>query len=372
MATAANRRERPTGSPKDPKGLYATLGVGADASVDELRRAYRRLALRWHPDKNPDDPSATEQFQQISSAYEVLSDPERREMYNATGCVDAEELEETDLFRAEDLFAAFFRGAGGFDDEDMDAEEQAMMDEILRLAGGNPFKRKGGRGGRKKGRSAAARRAEERRINEAFRAAMASVESDQPLPSCPHGHALKRRKADADYECDVCESDIVEGKRFFDCRKCDYSMCQKCYKAVEAMKAEAEQEEGEEDGNGLSPPDPSELLDAFVEHHTRPVRNGSRLCTKCEICGATLATQEAVLEHMEDRHRDKIEAFVEEALEARFGDASSGPPGGLGDLFGGLEELMMADLLFGGGGGASSGGGRGGGGKGPRRSKKRR
>ena len=47
---------------------------------------------------------------------------------------------------------------------------------------------------------------------------------------CPQGHTLKRRKAeDSGYECDVCSADIVEGKRFYDCRTCDYCMCQKCH-----------------------------------------------------------------------------------------------------------------------------------------------
>merc|ERR1719190_9376 len=118
---------------QDAKGLYATLGVATTADEAEIRKAYRRLALRWHPDKNPDNPEATAEFQKVSGAYEVLSDPERRRLYDSTGCVDEEEFEDANADHAADLFAAFFGGAGMMD---MDLEEQAMLDEFIRIAGG--------------------------------------------------------------------------------------------------------------------------------------------------------------------------------------------------------------------------------------------
>lgn len=67
--------------------LYLLLGVARAASADEIRRAYRRLARRYHPDINPGDRVAEEQFQRISSAFETLIDPERRQRYDAEGRV---------------------------------------------------------------------------------------------------------------------------------------------------------------------------------------------------------------------------------------------------------------------------------------------
>lgn len=60
---------------------YATLGVRRDASADEVKKAYRRLARELHPDVNP-DPETQEKFKEITQAYEVLSDPKKREMYD--------------------------------------------------------------------------------------------------------------------------------------------------------------------------------------------------------------------------------------------------------------------------------------------------
>ncbi|MGI8944807.1 MAG: molecular chaperone DnaJ [Thermoleophilaceae bacterium] len=67
---------------KDP---YAILGVGKKASEEEIKRAYRKLARKYHPDTNPDDASAEERFKEIQQAYSVLSDPKKRREYDAGG-----------------------------------------------------------------------------------------------------------------------------------------------------------------------------------------------------------------------------------------------------------------------------------------------
>ncbi len=67
------------------RDYYATLGVKRDASAEEIKKAYRALAKRFHPDRNPDDPEAERRFREIAEAWEVLSDPAQRERYDALG-----------------------------------------------------------------------------------------------------------------------------------------------------------------------------------------------------------------------------------------------------------------------------------------------
>jgi len=323
--------------------LYATLGVPQSADAAEIRKAYRRLALRWHPDKNPDDPSATEQFQKVSTAYEVLSDEQRREMYDSTGCIDAEEFEEQNFDHAADLFSYIFRNM----DEDLDADEQGLLDEFLRCAGTGAFRR---RGRRKKGRGKSTKTSSSRFEEQMFSELFGSLGSSAEPVCCPDNHRLKRRKcADEDYECDVCSSDIVAGKRFFDCRKCDYSICPKCHKKAQAVAiAQAEDEEEE-----TAIPDEmmEELLDAFCRQHTTPVQQGHRLRFRCEFCNNVLNSDSAVFEHMHQRHEDKMEEFLMVALE------ECGSQGGMGSFFGaegirgdpfgdlgGLEALFMMGM----------------------------
>ena len=67
------------------RDFYEVLGVGRDASDEEIKKAYRRLAVKFHPDKNPGDKSAEEKFKEIGEAYEALSDPQRRSAYDHYG-----------------------------------------------------------------------------------------------------------------------------------------------------------------------------------------------------------------------------------------------------------------------------------------------
>ena len=74
---------------------YKALGVDKKASDEEIKKAYRKLARKYHPDTKPDDASAEERFKEIQEAYSILSDPEKRREYDAGGRI--------------------FGGAGGFD-----------------------------------------------------------------------------------------------------------------------------------------------------------------------------------------------------------------------------------------------------------------
>ncbi len=102
--------------------FYQTLGVTREASQEEIKKAYRKLAVKYHPDKNTGNPEAEKKFKEVSEAYEVLSDESKRKMYDQYGA---------DAFRAGAGSSGF--GAGGF----------SSMDEALRTFMG-AF---GGRGG---------------------------------------------------------------------------------------------------------------------------------------------------------------------------------------------------------------------------------
>jgi len=67
------------------RDFYEILGVTKSASDDEIKKAYRKLAIKYHPDKNPDDKAAEEKFKEAAEAYEVLSSPEKRQRYNQYG-----------------------------------------------------------------------------------------------------------------------------------------------------------------------------------------------------------------------------------------------------------------------------------------------
>ena len=67
------------------RDYYEILGVAHDASDDDIKKAYRKLAQKYHPDQNADDPAAEEKFKEASAAYAVLSDQEKRSRYDRFG-----------------------------------------------------------------------------------------------------------------------------------------------------------------------------------------------------------------------------------------------------------------------------------------------
>ena len=117
--------------------------------------------------------------------------------------------------------------------------------------------------------------------------------------SCHLGHPLKRRRAPNEYECDVCDKDISTGKRFFDCRKCNYSVCLMC----ETTAAAEEPSEA----------DVEELFNVFCEIHTTPVRAAQHTLVRCDICGELLSG--LVLFHMTKKHEAMVESFLTSAVE---------------------------------------------------------
>jgi len=103
------------------KDYYAVLGLEKSAKADQIKKAYRKLALKYHPDKNPDDKAAEERFKEITEAYAVLSDPDKKKQYDQFG--DAafhQNFSQEDIFRNADLGSIFREfGFGGFAGDDI-------------------------------------------------------------------------------------------------------------------------------------------------------------------------------------------------------------------------------------------------------------
>jgi molecular chaperone DnaJ len=135
------------------KELYETLGVSKDASQDEIKKAYRKLARQYHPDANPGDDSAEERFKEVQSAYDVLSDPEKRKQYDRFGAQNGrggpgpggfnfEGFDVSDLGDLGDIFGGLFgsrgRGAGqqqrqrGQRGSDLEVEVRLSFDDSLK------------------------------------------------------------------------------------------------------------------------------------------------------------------------------------------------------------------------------------------------
>lgn len=106
----------------EKRDYYEVLGVTREAAPDEIKRAFRKAAMKYHPDRSSDDPSADAKFKEASEAYEVLSDPERRSRYDRHGHAglngfaghDFSRMNPNDIFSIfGDIFGDFFGGAGG-------------------------------------------------------------------------------------------------------------------------------------------------------------------------------------------------------------------------------------------------------------------
>jgi molecular chaperone DnaJ len=122
------------------RDYYEVLSVEKTASVEEIKKAYKKLALKFHPDRNPDNAEAEEQFKQCSEAFAVLSDSEKRQRYDRFGHAGLEGQsagfnDVGDIFsHFNDLFGDFFGGGGGQRQRRRDGPSQgADLRTVLRL-----------------------------------------------------------------------------------------------------------------------------------------------------------------------------------------------------------------------------------------------
>ncbi|TMK99039.1 MAG: molecular chaperone DnaJ [Actinobacteria bacterium] len=168
---------------------YKTLGVDKKASAEEIKKAYRKLARKYHPDRNPDDKQAEARFKEVSQAYDVLGDPEKRKQYDsgtgpfATG-------------------AGPGGGFGGFGNFDFDA---SSMGDIL----SNLF---GGRGARQRPR--AERGADlEAHVSLSFDQAISGAQVPLQVPmhaTCPTCHGTGAKPGTSPIVCPRCEGRGIE------------------------------------------------------------------------------------------------------------------------------------------------------------------
>jgi molecular chaperone DnaJ len=113
------------------RDYYEILGVKLDASLKEIKAAYRKLALKYHPDKNPDDPTSEEKFKEVSEAYSVLCDDEKRNNYDRFGHSSNQHFsfDQSDVFQH---FSEMFGGGSfGFDFFDSSTRRQRRRGESL-------------------------------------------------------------------------------------------------------------------------------------------------------------------------------------------------------------------------------------------------
>ena len=99
------------------RDLYEVLGISRNASQEEIKKAYRKLAIQYHPDKNPGNKAAEEKFKEIAEAYAILSDPNKKARYDRFGHTSTSGAGDFSGFsNIEDIFSAFGDIFGGFGD----------------------------------------------------------------------------------------------------------------------------------------------------------------------------------------------------------------------------------------------------------------
>ncbi|XP_062167222.1 chaperone protein dnaJ 6-like [Alnus glutinosa] len=124
-----DHRENLNQSADHEKSLYEVLGVERTASQQEIKKAYHKLALRLHPDKNPGDEEAKEKFQQLQKVISILGDEEKRAVYDQTGCVDDADLAGEVVQNLHEYFRAMYKKVTEADIEEFEANYRGSDSE---------------------------------------------------------------------------------------------------------------------------------------------------------------------------------------------------------------------------------------------------
>lgn len=269
------------------RDYYEVLGVEKSASEQDVKKAYRKMALKYHPDKNPDDPSAEAKFKEAAEAYEVLSNPEKKGRYDQFGHAGMKN-------------GGGFGGGGGMSMDDIFSN----FGDIFGGAFGGAFNGFGG-GGRQQTR---------RRVN---RGSNIRVKVALTLQEVAQG-VEKKIKVNKYIGCDSCEGTGAK-------RGSSYGTCQTCR------------------GSGQVVQVTNTFLGQMQTASTCPTCHGEgkSIKEKCPQCAGQGVTRG------EDIISIKIPAGVEEGMQLSVtGKGNAGARGGIpGDLLVLIEEKPHKELL---------------------------
>lgn len=271
------------------RDYYDILGVSKSASADEIKKAYRKLAIKFHPDKNPDDKSAEDKFKEAAEAYEVLSNPEKKQRYDQFGHAGAQ-----------GGFGGGY-GGGGMNMEDIFSQ---FGDIFGGGGGGSPFDSFFGGGGQSRGG---------RRVQ---KGSNLRIKVKLTLEEIANG-VEKKIKVNKQVLCNTCDGTGAKDKNSF-------STCKTC------------------GGSGAVRRVTNTILGQMQTTSTCPTCNGegSTISAKCNTCHGDGVTRG------EETISINIPAGVSEGMQLSMsGKGNAAPRGGVpGDLIILVEEVPHESL----------------------------
>lgn len=269
------------------RDYYDILGVSKNASADEIKKAYRKLAIKFHPDKNPDDKSAEDKFKEGAEAYEVLSNPEKKQRYDQFGHAGAQ--------------GGYGGGQGGMNMDDIFSQ----FGDIFGGGGGSPFDSFFGGGGQS---SRGGRRVQ--------RGTNLRIKVKLTLEEIANG-IEKKIKVNKQIVCNTCDGSGAKDKNSF-------STCKTC------------------GGSGAVRRVTNTILGQMQTTSTCPTCNGegTSITAKCGTCQGEGVTRG------EETISINIPAGVSEGMQLSMsGKGNAAPRGGVpGDLIILIEEIPHESL----------------------------